>query len=142
MGTAVFDWPKLKILWDLDPGSQWWALDNATPKQFHIDYPNGLELVWVNTVDLNRDLVGLPFKTKKEMLATRLDKKTRKCIDNWIASKPLTPPYIILSGYKITPAGGIHRLQIARAEGETILPLLVEADQKNDIGEIIPFVEI
>ncbi len=141
IGVSVSEWPDFEIIWDLNPASQRFALDGMDKDAFRDDFRQGLDVVWAELADLDANLIGQSRRTKEGIWTIGVPDKTANCIRQWSQGRALTPPYIILIGYKLCVGGGHHRLSIARAKGVAILPLLVEAQEKDDIAKIISFVE-
>lgn len=137
--TSISEWPRFKISWDLDLSAQRFALDGCRELDFKGRYPNGLSLVFVMLTELDAKLIKWNLRTPEEVWSVGDKRKAARCIVHWSDNKKITPPLAIIVGDKIGLGGGNHRLAIARAKEETIIPLLVDPTDKKRLGEIIEF---
>lgn len=139
IGKPISEWPPFEIAWDFEPRAQRFALDGCRERDFKEDHPDGLSLVFVTMTDLDAKLTKDNLRTPEEVWSVGDERKAARCLVHWSEGRKLTPPLAVIVGTKIGLWGGNHRLAIARAKGETNIPLLVAPTDKEKLGEIIEF---
>ncbi|MCE7796552.1 hypothetical protein LWE61_08245 [Sphingobium sufflavum] len=139
-GLPIDQWPPFEVIWDLSPEGQKWALDGVRKPEFEKAYPDGLEVEWVRLSDLDRKLTPFSHRTPEEVWGIGDDSKAARVLFEWIEGRPITPPLLHpVSTNQCCLGGGNHRLAVARAKGEAVVPMLIAPSEKAVLVHIVPF---
>lgn len=140
-GLLAREWPPFEVKWDLHPNSHRFALDGCGEEEFNKHYQNGFVLKRVLLQDLDDALCAYNRRTPEEVWGIGTDRKAAKVLLDWIEGRKLTPPLVnvLEETNELCLNGGNHRLAVARAKGETIIPILMEEDNVENISRLIAF---
>lgn len=129
-GKPVTLWPQFDIAWDLDPRNFHKSRDGTPAEDFRAQHPNGITLSDVPLSELDAALHVGSQRTAQEVWSIGDPDKAARVIRYWEDGQAMTPPLVDeASDGTIAMAGGYHRLAVARAKGETSVPILFDAAQ-------------
>lgn len=127
-GKPVKLWPQFDVAWDLDPVNFHKSRDGTSAEDFSALYPTGITLSDVPLSELDAALHENSRRTAQEIWSVGDPDKAAGAIRHWEDRHAMTPPLVDeASDGTITIAGGNHRLAVARAKGETSVPILFDA---------------
>ncbi len=129
----IIDWPEFSILWDCSETSQHFAFDGEirnSRQEFNKCYPDGLSLRFVFLSDLDEQLCEFNRRTPEEVWGVGIDGKAATIILDWVEERKITPPALTRTNgtSEICLLGGNHRLAVARAKGESVIPVLIDPE--------------
>lgn len=113
-------------------------MDGVNKQDFAKAYPNGLVAKWVRLDTLDAVLCNHNLRTAEEVWSVGDKSKAAKVLLDWIECRALTPP--LLKPFSLTELclhGGNHRLAVARANRELEVPVLIEPEDLNSIGQLV-----
>ncbi|MFF8799872.1 MULTISPECIES: hypothetical protein [unclassified Methylobacterium] len=126
-GKAVKRWPAFQVDWDPEPGNFYRSRDATSASDFRAQHPNGVTLGDVPLSELDAALHVGSRRSAQEVWSIGERGKVARAIRHWEDGYAMTPPMLDqASDGTITIAGGHNRLAVARAKGETSVPILFD----------------
>jgi hypothetical protein len=121
---------RLTPQWDCDPEHFYLCLDGALRSEVDAAEFNIIE------ADVEDIASNLQYGSDRDEgpWSTRYKDKTAGIAYRWAQRLPVTPPLISHFRDKITIAGGMHRLHLARYHGAKRMPFLVRV---SDLGALL-----
>lgn len=136
--SPVSEWPKIELHWDLSRESQRYSLDGNTKEEFDRRYPLGFCLGNVLLQDLDDRLCAFNHRTEAQLWEVGNPFSLAKLIIYLSEGRPISPPAVqVINRNEIFFLGGNHRYAVAKAIGETKLPIYVEPEHKEAIDSLL-----
>lgn len=136
--TPPTEWPFRNMEWDITREAQRFSLDGCSKRDFEKHYPNGFELGWVKTDELDSLLCKFSHRNDDELWAvgsaSRLAYLIAYIADGLKVSPPIIKP---LDDGTVIITGGHHRYAIARAIRTPWLPVLAYSEHKERLSQFL-----
>lgn len=138
MLAPVSDWPTIKINWDVSINSQRFSLDGVSLEDFQKFYPQGFCLGWVALDAFDRILCHFSRRDDGELWKVGFQSRLAYLIVYLSEGRPISPPLAKpLPSKEIILCGGHHRYAIAKAIGESEIPIHVDPEHKEEFDSLI-----
>lgn len=141
--APVSAWPEIKINWDLSQESQRLSLDYSqafyTKPRFDRDYPEGFQLGWVFLSDFDAKLCAYNHRTEEQLWTVGDVSKLANLIVYLSQGRPVSPPAVRVNEKReLVLLGGNHRYAVAKAIGESTLPIHALPEHKDLLESLLP----
>jgi hypothetical protein len=141
--TPVSQWPEMRINWDLSRESQRFSLDgyalaSYSKPRFDRDHPEGFILGWVPLLDFDAKLCASNHRTEEELWTVGRALTVAELIVYLSEGRPISPPAVRVADSEICLLGGNHRYAVAKAIGETELPIHALPGQRDLLESLLP----
>lgn len=138
MLAPVSEWPNIKIIWDTSKNSQRFSLDGVSLEDFQKFYPQGFCLGWVALDEFDKKLCHFSRRDDGELWAIGFQSRLAYLIVYLAEGRPISPPLAKpLPSKEIIFCGGHHRYAIAKAIGETEIPIHIDPEHKDELDSLV-----
>ena len=136
--APISEWPPIVFNWDLSRESQRFSKDCVSSEEFYKSYPEGFCLGSVGLADFDQRLCYFSQRKDRELWAIGDPFKLAYLIVYLSEGRPISPPFVRpLSNREIVIEGGHHRYAVAKAIGETEIPVYVTPRHKRDLDTLL-----
>lgn len=136
--APVSEWPPIVFNWDLSQASQRFSKDGISSEEFSKTYPQGFCLGYVSLADFDQRLCFFSRRKDRELWAIGDPYKLAYLIIYLSEGRPISPPFARpLPCNEIVIDGGHHRYAVAKAVGETEIPVYVTPRHKRDLESLL-----
>ena len=138
IGVPVSQWPPIILKWDTSRESQRFSKDGISSEEFHKSYPQGFCLGCVALAEFDKRLCFYSRRKDRELWAIGDPFKLAYLIVYLSEGRPISPPLATpLAVNEIVIDGGHHRYAIAKAIGESEIPVYVTPRHKRDLDSLL-----
>ena len=140
----ISEWPEFDVLWNLNPIDFRYSLDGCSVDDFISYYPDGMILSEVSLSELDMQLCKFNQRSAEEVWDVGFDDKAARVLLSWIEGRAITPPLVGRTNItdELCLHGGNHRLAVARAKGETRLPILISPSNYQFVADSLSLLSI
>lgn len=136
--VPVSEWPPIVLKWDISKESQRFSKDGLSPEEFNKWYPHGFCLGYVALSEFDMRLCFFSRRKDRELWKIGDPYKLAHLIGYLAEGRPISPPLATpMTSQEIVIEGGHHRYAIAKAIGESEIPVYVTPRKKSDLASLL-----
>lgn len=138
LDLPISQWPPLRVQWDLRRKSQQYTVDEPNRRKFWEWHPKGFLLGYVDTQELDAVLHELFRRDAESLWASGDRRKLAGVLVHLSEGRRLSPPLVhpCEPDYAVLQ-GGVHRYAVAKAIGESRIPIYVEPCRRETVHRLI-----
>ncbi len=139
----IEDWPEFQIKWDESIENLIRSHDGISQENFESKYSSGILIANVNMEEFDQKLFYNDFQTVSEFWDVGSPSKKSDAIAYWMLGGAMTPCFIkVHDTNTIKIVGGMHRSSVARAKGQTTIPVLFSQVEQSELEKVICLTKI